>query len=108
MKKKKIYIAGKVTGEPLHLCTMKFGAAQIAIEKLGHIAVNPLEVVNDPKCPWNIAMRRCIKALMDCDMIFLLEDSKDSPGAKLEYELAQKLNMEIIYESSGFKANKVY
>lgn len=108
MKPKKIYIAGKVTGEPIAQCTMKFGTAQVAIEKLGHIAVNPLAVVGDWKAPWDVAMRRCIKALMDCDMIFMLEDSKDSPGAKLEYELAQKLNIEIIYESSGFKTNKVY
>lgn len=108
MTKKKIYIAGKVTGEPIDKCTMKFGTAQIAIEKLGHTAINPLEVVGDWKTPWHVAMRKCIKALMDCDAIFMLKDSKDSPGAKLEYELAQKLNMEIIYESNSCKTNKVY
>ena len=106
--KKKIYIAGKVTGEPIAECTMKFGQAQVNIEKLGYEAVNPLAVVGDWKCPWDLAMRKCIKALMDCDMIFMLEDYKSSKGAMVEYELATMLGMEIIYESSSFKKNKVY
>ncbi len=106
--KKKIYIAGKVTGEPISECTMKFGAAQVDLERLGHTAVNPLAVVGDWKCPWDLAMRKCIRALMDCEMIFMLEDYKNSKGAMVEYELATMLGMEIIYESSGFKRTKVY
>lgn len=68
MNKKKIYIAGKVTGEPLAECTMKFGEAQKHIEALGFMAVNPLEVVNDFHTTWENAMKKCIKALMDCDL----------------------------------------
>lgn len=96
--KKKIYIAGKVTGLTITECTMNFGTAQIAIEKLGHEAVNPLVIVNDWKCPWGLAMRKCIAALMDCDAILALDNSKQSEGATIELQLAHKLRMPIFYE----------
>ena len=47
---KKIYIAGKVSGEPIADCTLKFGTAQKEIETLGFEAVNPIAVVNDWHC----------------------------------------------------------
>jgi hypothetical protein len=97
---KKIYIAGKVTGLPIAECTMKFGTAQVAIEKLGHQAVNPLVVVNDWKCPWDLAMRKCVTALMECDMILMLENASDSPGARIEWDLARKLNITVVYEKT--------
>jgi hypothetical protein len=109
MKQKKIYIAGKVTGEPIHDCTMKFGDTALRLERLGYEAVNPLEVVNDWKAPWDVAMRKCIKALMDCDAIFMLKDSKDSPGAKIELSLAEALNIPVLHEMAGLaKKTKVY
>jgi hypothetical protein len=101
--RKKIYIAGKVTGLSIAECTINFGTAQIAIEKLGHEAVNPLVVVNDWKCPWGLAMRKCIIALMDCDMILMLDNYTSSPGAKVELELAKALKMPIVYEDDYFK-----
>jgi hypothetical protein len=99
---KKIYIAGKVTGLSIAECTMNFGTAQIAIEKLGHQAVNPLEVVNDWKCPWDLAMRKCIAALMECDAILALDNCNQSEGARIELQLAHKLRMPIFYEIEHF------
>lgn len=109
MTKKKIYIAGKVTGEPIPECTMKFVSAQVALERLGHIAVNPLAVVGDWKCPWDLAMRKCIVALMDCDMVFMLDDYKNSPGAKLELSIAEALHIPVLHEMAGLaRKTKVY
>jgi hypothetical protein len=89
----KIYITGKVTGEPIAECTMKFGMAQKAIEDLGHEAINPLSVVNDWHTTWKAAMRKCIAALMEADAIYLLPCSKHSKGAKMEMELAAALSI---------------
>lgn len=104
--KKKIYIAGKVTGTPIAECTMKFGYAQKQIEEMGFEAVNPLEVVNDFKCSWNIAMRKCIKALMDCDAVFVLPCSSDSPGAGVEMNLATSLNIPMYVMLNSLKKLK--
>lgn len=91
--KAKIYIAGKVTGEPLADCTMKFGTAQIHIEDLGFEVVNPLNIVPGIKMPWEIAMRICIDKLITCQAIYLLEDWHESTGAQLERNIAIGLNM---------------
>lgn len=91
----KFYITGKVTGEPIAETTMKFGTAQKLIEKLGHEAINPLAVVGDWKTPWDIAMRKCIAALMTADAIYALPDSLHSPGATIELELARKCNIPV-------------
>lgn len=91
--KKKIYIAGKVTGEDLATCTMKFGTAQKAVENAGFEAVNPLEVVGDWQATWKGAMRKCLKALVDCDAILLLPCAKGSKGALIEKSVAIGLDM---------------
>lgn len=96
--KQKIYIAGKVTGVPQDQCTMNFALAQRAIEKIGHEAVNPLMVVNDWNATWEVAMRKCIAALMECDLILMLEDYSSSPGARVELDLAKRLGIPAIYD----------
>jgi len=92
---KKIYIAGKVSGEPIAECTMKFGIVQKQVEALGFIAINPLAVVGDWKTTWEEAMKKCIKALMDCDGMVLLPDWEQSTGAKIERQLAEDLCLTI-------------
>jgi len=99
---KKIYIAGKVTGLSTAECTMNFGIAQVAIEELGHEAINPLKVVNDWECPWDLAMRKCISALMLCDGVLALENCKQSEGATIELQLAHKLRIPIFYKIEHF------
>jgi|SRR5690606_17890573 len=96
MTKKKIYIAGKVTGLPIHEVTMKFGQAQKEIEAQGFEAVNPLEVVGDWKCDWKIAMKKCIKALLDCDAVLFLPCWMDSKGAILEHKIASDVGIKTL------------
>jgi hypothetical protein len=91
----KIYIAGKVTGELIHECTMKFGAAQKEVEALGHEAINPLAVVNNWHATWQEAMKLCIKAMMDADAIYFLPCTKESKGAMIEMELAAALKIKM-------------
>ncbi|GIZ10004.1 DUF4406 domain-containing protein [Flavobacterium sp. UMI-01] len=95
--KQKIYIAGKVTGLPQEECTMNFDVAQAAIEKIGYEAVNPLKVVNDWNASWEVAMRKCIAALMECDLILMLDNYTNSPGARIELDLAKRLGIPCIY-----------
>ena len=93
--KMKVYIAGKVTGLERAKCSKKFERAKLTLEALGYVAVNPLDIVKED-AEWNDAMRTCIKSLMGCDAIYLLDNWHDSEGAKIEYDLAKKLQMKII------------
>jgi hypothetical protein len=45
--KKKIYIAGKVTGLPQQEVIIKFAELQVGLESCGYEVINPLEVVGD-------------------------------------------------------------
>jgi hypothetical protein len=105
MNKKKIYIAGKVSGLPFHDVVGKFAKAYDQIVALGFEAVNPVELVQDylhahpenlestEEEIWQLAMKLCIKELVDCDAIVLLEDWTLSKGARFEYDIAKELNI---------------
>lgn len=92
----KVYIAGKVTGEPKHSCALKFATAQKELEKLGHEVINPIEVVGDFNARWAHAMRLCIREMMLCDAVFLLPDWLDSTGATMEAELAEAVDIMVV------------
>ena len=96
MTKKKIYIAGKVTGLPQQEVISKFAKAQKEIEDLGCQAVNPIEEVGDFNTPWNTAMKICIISLLDCDAVYLINDWWDSTGAKLEVQISEKMDVKIL------------
>lgn len=104
--KKKIYIAGKVTGEKKEDCKAKFAQAQSSIEALGFEAVNPLVVVGGFNTKWENAMRSCIAVLMHCHAIILLPDWQFSQGAILEKELAMKLGIPV-FEANFFGFEKL-
>lgn len=96
MQKTKIYIAGKVSGLPFIDLTRKFGSVEKTLREQGYNPINPLNIVLGGQ-DWEPAMRRCIAALVECDEIFMLHDWKQSPGARLEHEIASKLKLRIHY-----------
>lgn len=93
-----IYLAGKISGESLATCTMKFGAAQHHWQAKGYEVLNPLQIVNGWKTPWQEAMRYCIQALCMATHIYFLSDWSQSKGAKIEHQLAKDLGIKIIYQ----------
>jgi hypothetical protein len=94
MNKPKVYIAGPVSGMP-NSNKEAFAKATKTFRDAGHIVVNPLELCHDLKEEeWQKCMKRCIVALMDCELIILLEGWNKSTGATIEYQLAVKLGME--------------
>lgn len=110
--KDRIYIAGKVTGEPLAAVTAKFGHAQMQLEMAGHRVINPLAVTaaacqdagNDPKAgqwlkmDWQTAMKLTVAAMMTCDRVYMLADWRYSRGATIEHDLALKIGLPISYQ----------
>lgn len=95
--KKKIYIAGKVTGLPQQEVVDKFAKAQKDIEEMGFEVVNPIKVVKNFDTPWNEAMKMCITALFDCNCMVLLPCWKESKGARLEKDIAHSFGMELLF-----------
>ena len=89
---KKIYICGKVTGDPNY--SDKFLKEENRLYSHGFEPVNPAAFISE-KEPWSKAMRTALRAMLLCDGVSLLSDWKKSKGAKIEARLARKLGMDV-------------
>lgn len=94
------YLAGPMSGYPEH----NFPAFQryaAMLRAQGINIVSPAEVNPAPEVargmPWSYYMRRDICAMMECGEIILMPRWKHSKGARLEFQLAESLNMRIRY-----------
>ncbi|TWP23506.1 DUF4406 domain-containing protein [Apibacter muscae] len=97
MKKQdtKVYIAGKVSGEPYEVCKAKFNHRAELLRAQGYEVVNPMEIV--PKeSNWREAMNICIRAITECQAYFMLEDWRLSRGAKIELNLMLGLGLQSL------------
>ncbi len=90
-----IYIAGKVTGLPVKEVKAKFQKAEDILKSRGWKTINPTKLVKNNKEDWQVAMEICLNSLKQCEAIFMLPCSVDSPGAQLELQTAIELNLDI-------------
>jgi hypothetical protein len=96
----KVYISGPIEKDPDH--AEKFAAAFVEISRAGHNPVSPVDTGRALKYrmgrepTWQEYMREDIKALMDCDGIFMLDGWNRSKGARVEKELAEELEIKQI------------
>lgn len=100
MSTKTIYIAGPMSGLP-ELNFPAFHEAAADLRAQGHEVVSPAELYSHTDRDWGFYMRAAIKAMMDCDEIFMLRGWANSKGAKIEWGLAQELEMEVQYQEGG-------
>lgn len=91
----RVYISGKITGLDPKQAMENFTRAEIFLHRLELKTVNPVALCNglDPNESWETYMKRCIPALVECDAIYLLENWKDSRGARLEAKIASALGL---------------
>jgi hypothetical protein len=95
--KQKIYISGKIGNLP-DGNRPKFEEAEKFLRAQGYIPINPhnLHPANTQHYTCADFMREDIVALMDCQVIAVLDDWKTSPGAMVEVKLALTLGMKLI------------
>jgi hypothetical protein len=96
-KPKKIYISGKITGLPYEKAFEKFERAENQLKAIGFEVVNPMKLDHKNALTWSDYMRTDIKALMECDNIFLLSNWRESKGAILEKQIADALDIREYY-----------
>jgi len=94
MDKPTLYVSGAITGVP-ELNRPKFSAATKKLRGMGYIVINPHEICDGlSEDEWEKCMRICIAKLMDADIIILLDDWKQSRGAKIECDVAVKVGID--------------
>ena len=103
MKKKVIYVSGKITGTSDY--ADRFSAVEDRLIAEGYEVLNPvrtgkwLEHYLEPEKPtWVQYMKYAIATMMQADYIYMMSGWNQSKGARLERFLARVLNYNIIYE----------
>lgn len=90
----KIYIAGKITGDPDY--KLKFRAACRELSLLGHLIMDPSILPGG--FAYEEYMHVCFSMIDTCDAILLLKDWPDSPGAKREMSYAEKTGKKVLHD----------
>lgn len=93
-RRMKIYIAGKITGEPNY--KEKFDIAATSLEAQGHIVLNPAELP-EGMLPADY-MRICFAMIDTADAIYLLKGWYSSSGASIERSYAMYTGKSILTE----------
>jgi nucleoside 2-deoxyribosyltransferase len=105
---KKIYIAGPITGREYGEAKLHFeNAAAYCEEVLNMVPVNPMALVHAHDKEWISYMRVGIKAMMDCDALYMLDGFSASKGAQVELQLAMGLRIPIYFERASAKLVEV-
>lgn len=93
----KIYLAGKITGNPNYKA--EFERHAIAYEAEGHIVLNPAEL------PEGMAkedyMRICFAMIDVADKVYFLPGWYGSAGARLEYDYCKYIGKPVILPHEG-------
>jgi hypothetical protein len=86
--KRKVYISGKIAGLPRADVEKKFKESEEFLRELGYEPISPLNSGVPAGSTWEQYLAADILILLKCDAIFMQDDWEDSPGARLEYEVA--------------------
>lgn len=97
----KFYISGKITGIEEQAPAL-FKRAENWLSGKGHKVVNPLDLNHDHDKSWHSYMKADVKALCDCDAIYMLDNWTDSKGAIIEHTIALYLGLKIVYQHQVF------
>jgi hypothetical protein len=95
----KIYISGKISGIEAEAPKL-FEKAEKELSEHGFLVVNPLKLNHQHDKSWHSYMKEDVKALCDCDLIYMLSNWKDSKGAIIEHTIAMYLGLKVVYEAS--------
>lgn len=96
-----IYIAGKVTGEPIEACRAKFEEAEQRLRSIGVTPINPLKLGIPITATREEAMPHCMKALRCCDAVLFLIDWEHSEGSHQERGQALSWKLQLYYEADN-------
>lgn len=93
----KIYISGKITGIENEAPKL-FKDAENHLQSIGYYPINPMELNHNHDKTWHSYMKEGVKALCECEKIYMLKNYKESKGALIELEIANHLGIEVMHQ----------
>ena len=92
----KIYVSGKISDLPYNEVVDKFNFHSDFLELKGYEVVNPITISPySPEKQWHDYMLEDIKELFSCEAIYMLDDWKQSRGARIEHNIAQEMELTV-------------
>lgn len=110
-----IYVAGPYTSDKSHIVDLnmlKAKHASIDLWRLGWAVITPhlnsgrFEAYKD--LTYEMFANGTMEMMERCDAVFMLNDWKESKGAKAELVRASQLNIPIFYEKDGYPTIEDY
>jgi len=104
--KKKIYIAGKMSGLKFNNF-LTFFRKEKELRKKGWKTINPARLnceyarhnnITTKDLSYTDCIKMDIREILSCDAIYMMKGWKTSNGANLEIHIAATLGLKIIYE----------
>lgn len=102
----KVYISGKISGIDNEAIAI-FKQAEDFLKNKGLEPINPFSLNHDEHDKsWHSYMKVDVRALCDCDSIYMLKNWVDSKGAIIEHSIAMMLGIKILYQVNEEKEVK--
>ena len=92
----KTYISGAITGTTDYM--ERFERAEQLLKAKGREVVNPSKLPHNHDKTWESYMREDIKALVECEAVYVMKGWRLSKGAILEVNIASALGFKIEFE----------
>lgn len=97
----RVYISGPITGHDDHN-RPAFEEARALLTSVGFIPVVPFDVAPYAEGKsWRDYLREDLRALLECDAIYLLDGWERSPGALLESRVAHAFGLPQVVQAVG-------
>ena len=94
----KIYLSGKISGIENQAPEL-FEKAEKELQAKGFEVINPMKLNHQHDKSWHSYMKEDVKAMCDCDSIYMLSNWTDSKGAVIEHLIANYLGLTIQYQT---------
>ena len=91
-----VYISGPIKDNEDYIDD--FAQAESDLAQRGHAFVNPVTIDHDENSTYEDYMRNDLRAMLECDAIYLLRGWEKSAGAKVEFLAAVACGLEVMYE----------
>lgn len=98
MKRKRIYISLPITGQEAE-SRKKADMIKASLSRLGYIVVNPFDIYCGKNPTYADYLCSDLRALADCDIIYLCKDWEQSRGCRIEHKFAKEFGLKIMFEN---------
>lgn len=94
----KIYISLPISGRNENKARQLADLTKAALSRMGWLPVSPFDIYAGRNPEYADYLRADLRALADCDAIFLCKGWENSRGCRIEESFAKEMGKKVIYQ----------